>query len=843
MGNFLDSVTQRSNDSLVTLFQLRPDLANPSPTHLASLAARVSNSSSIARALASLNAQTLQVLEAVLLLHSLGQPTSATSVVFAVSGEHYVDTANVDTANVDTASATPEVVSILDNLGMLRDYALLWTESEDAITQSTVFHAVPGVELTMDRFPAGFGPLSHNTVSTSPLPPQAPQHAQSVINALLWGPPIAVVPTNLLSVRPAAHEPATNESLRWLLRNGYLELLDESHVYLPRQTAFALRGGRTHQGVSQPPLSSVTGSLTDQAIGAEAALHAQESVRLVSELVTLWEHTPASALRNGGLPVRELKRVAQELEIDSDTAVMVCEVAYAAQLVRAGDDLTKDFAPTQRVDAWLAADLAGRWSQLVQGVIASSRAPWRVGQLDDKAATINALHPQIHAPWIPRLKASILTVLAQHKGVPLTAQLVAAQLAWFAPRATASADAVAGILAQLEFLGLTGSGALLPQADTGDLAQALESALPIPVNELFIQSDLTGMVLGRPGSALESLLEVSAVVESRGSALTVRFTPESITRAFDSGMGATELVELLQSVSVTPIPQPLSYLIADVARKHGNIRVGVASTYVRLPDEISAAAVRSLGARGQVQFFDIAPCVLGSTASISSVLAVLREAGLAPAVEGPDGQIVTADRQTPRARVATRPARVSMEQHTGVATTFAGERAIEQLVAGHRAGQVRAQPSEHLVNLVDLIRSASSPTGSAQPAGSVQLVGSAHRVATHGSEHGTGGPDSRAQRNEIGQPSVEAVAPETSTHGATQPTKPDEETSVVVVNLREAIAHNLLVTLALADGKGTLHHRTVRPITLEQGRLRALDPARESELTVAIHRIATVNPA
>ncbi len=67
-----------------------------------------------------------------------------------------------------------------------------------------------------------------------------------------------------------------------------------------------------------------------------------------------------------------------------------------------------------------------------------------------------------------------------------------------------------------------------------------------------------------------------------------------------------------------------------------------------------------------------------------------------------------------------------------------------------------------------------------------------------------------------------------------------DEPSLTIVLLREAIADGALVTIAMADSRGTLTHRTLKPLTLDSGRLRAADPARESELTVAIHRIASV---
>jgi hypothetical protein len=61
--------------------------------------------------------------------------------------------------------------------------------------------------------------------------------------------------------------------------------------------------------------------------------------------------------------------------------------------------------------------------------------------------------------------------------------------------------------------------------------------------------------------------------------------------------------------------------------------------------------------------------------------------------------------------------------------------------------------------------------------------------------------------------------------------------------LREAVADRTEVWLELVDARGTTQRRLVRPLRLDGGRLRALDPARDAELTVAVHRIASVTRA
>ena len=851
MGTFSDSIRALDTQELTALLAARPDLASPSPANLVSLAARASNSASLARALATLNARRLQVLESVFILRSLGQPTAPANILFAILGADAAplisdeipapSTASgpavptepavaTDPADATEPAAPLDQAALLESdIAHLRAAALLWQDEDGAL------RLAPGLEDLFDTFPAGFGPLSRNECATEPLPATAPDGTQAIVRAVLWGPPVALVPQNLMSTHPRPSEPATNVSLRWLLHNSYLELLDATHVYLPRQTAFALRGHRTHKGISTPPLGQATPSLTAESIRSEAARAALEIVRLVTELISLWEREPAPSLRNGGLPVRELKRVSNELDLSSTDAILVCELALAARLIRAGGDAANDFAPTTAADDWLALTLEERWSVVVQGWLASQRTPWRVGQLDERAATINALHPELHDTRIPRLRANIVHLLQDHPFVPLTSELVIDELRWHAPRAGLDPDAVSGLLREAAFLGLTGAGALLPGAEES-LSAALTAALPQPVGEIFVQGDLTGMVPGRPTAPLEALLEMASVVESRGGALTVRFTPDSISRAFDEGLGAAELIDELAMYSVTPLPQPLTYLIADVARKHGNVRVGAASSYIRVPDEASAQAILASAAFASVGIFEIAPTVLGAAAPITTVLQLLREAGLAPVVESPDGQVITADRQGTRARVLTRPMRSHHDVNVGVSSPFPGDKALttEAFTRGHRSvGHSSSNISQLAAQLraeEDANPGANRPT--TQASASAHAAGSSKITTAAGSQHSSAHQSTPSQSDAQSAPQTPPQSEPTAT--------PADEPSQAIMTLREAISEGNLVEVTMADSRGALTKRILRPLTLDSGRLRAADPERESELTIAIHRIAAV---
>jgi hypothetical protein len=68
-----------------------------------------------------------------------------------------------------------------------------------------------------------------------------------------------------------------------------------------------------------------------------------------------------------------------------------------------------------------------------------------------------------------------------------------------------------------------------------------------------------------------------ATVESAGAAMVYRVSEQSIRHALDTGRSADALHTFFERSSKTPVPQGLTYLINDVARRHGQLRVGMAA--------------------------------------------------------------------------------------------------------------------------------------------------------------------------------------------------------------------------------------------------------------------------
>jgi hypothetical protein len=157
---------------------------------------------------------------------------------------------------------------------------------------------------------------------------------------------------------------------------------------------------------------------------------------------------------------------------------------------------------------------------------------------------------------------------------------------------------------------------------------------------VLLQADLTAVAPGPLAPGVAGDLSLVADVDSRGGATVYRFSDTSIRRALDAGRTAAELLEFLGSHSRTPVPQPLEYLVSDVARRHGRIRVGGAGAYLRSDDEAVLAEVLADRRTAVLRLRRLAPTVLAAQADPVTVLETLRQIGLAPAAEAADGTVV-----------------------------------------------------------------------------------------------------------------------------------------------------------------------------------------------------------
>jgi hypothetical protein len=202
------------------------------------------------------------------------------------------------------------------------------------------------------------------------------------------------------------------------------------------------------------------------------------------------------------------------------------------------------------------------------------------------------------------------------------------------------------------------------------------------VEHVLLQADLTAVAPGPLAGGLATFMRLVADVESRGGATVYRFTPDSVRRCLDAGWSVDQLLGTLTDASHTPVPQPLEYLVRDVARRHGQARVGSVRAYVRCDDETTLGAMVADRELSPLQLRSVAPTVLVSPVAAETVLDFLRDNGYAPAAESPDGGVVVPTAGRHRTPVHRRPNQVSAQ--------VVDDDLVTRLVGALRAGEEAA---------------------------------------------------------------------------------------------------------------------------------------------------------
>ena len=827
-------LTALPDREVAALLVARPDLAAPPSSSFLALATRAGAQGSVEQALAGLDAPMLAVAEAVVALSRLDESGKAegigpTEVVedacaggVVGAGDEPADDEPVSHPADNPASQTsPDNPDNADLAGLVVAHLPLEaeqvTEALDHLGRLALViegRPVAALETAFGPHPFGLGPWAAEPLSAEQLPPALeelsevvaggggepviPATSVEMLQALTWGPPAG-------TLRSGGTAPGAAP----LIERGWLERSSDARgrtrFILPRQVALALRGGRLTREALTAPEASVLETVGGDVVASESSFHAEETVRLVGALLEEWGREGGTIRRTGGVSVRALARTADAVDLEPDAAAHIIETAAGAGLLGLDDD-GATWVPSILSSGWLADSLPQRWAPLALAWAGSARTPWLTGTRDDDGTLRAVLGPDLEAGWAVRLRARVLALLGDlPQGASATPAFVRAALTWQSPRRTVPGGAISAVLAEAEALGITGGGALteagrilsrraaasldeqdagrgggVGSAERGDgdahaevlsddetlaaLEAALAADLPAAVETILVQSDLTAIVPGRPAPELAALLERTSVVESRGGALTVRFTPESVRGALDVGYRAEEITQAIGRYSPTPLPDSLSVLIQDAARHHGAVRVRAVSALLRIGDEATAAGLLAEPRLKDLGLDEVAPGILVATASAGQVLRELRATGLAPVTEDASGHMVVGPAAAQRGRRAPEPSRPGSEH--SVRRRRPGRRELAALVGRLRVGQEALQAAGEAAMATDPV----------------------HALAV----------------------------------------------------LRQAQSSRSRLRLTLAGPDGAVQERQVRVMAVEPGRVRLRDVVRETELTVAVHRIVSV---
>ncbi|CAM5602316.1 hypothetical protein GCM10010329_50510 [Streptomyces spiroverticillatus] len=662
-----ESLRTRPDASLSALLRARPDLLNPVPGDLTLLATRAGTRASVVRALERLDRFSLQTAEA---LAVAPDPAPYETLLHLMTG---------DEGDPATAEALPHAVHTL------REQALVWGADDrlrlvrtarELLAPSATHPSPTGLGPTVAEATAGMSPTrlqeiltaigvptTHDPVSAvraltalftdrtrmDALLDTAPSDALTVLDRLVWGPPYGEV----------SSDPAP--PVRWLRDHGLLLPTSARTVVLPREAALHLRAGRAHRTTEPAPPQLVPAPAhSPKMVDLTAAGQAFSALSTVEELLKDWDKGGPSVLRSGGLSVRDLKRTATARDLTEPTAAFWLELAYAAGLLASDGQADERYAPTPAYDEWLDLPPQDRWSRLAAAWLRATRTSGLVGGQDAKGRTLSVLGPDLDRSAAPEVRRRVLTLLASlPEGTAPDPEAVLTRLRWERPQRGTTGELRARLalwtLDEAELLGVTGRGALsahgraLAGLDTEAPSEAepetgaaalLAPLIPEPLDHVLLQADLTAVAPGPLQRPLAEALSVLADIESRGGATVYRFTPGSVRRALDSGQSASDLHAFLAAHSRTPVPQPLSYLIDDVARRHGHLRVGAASSYVRCDDDAVLGEILADKRSAGLGLRRLAPTVLASRAEPAALLDGLRSMGFAPAAESAAGDVL-----------------------------------------------------------------------------------------------------------------------------------------------------------------------------------------------------------
>ena len=655
---FADELRARTDDALASIFKLRPDLVSPVPNDFSALAARATSTPSLVRALDSINMWHYQIIEAAC---ALPEPFKKSEIVSVTSEE--------------TAFA-------LDHLWQM---GLLYKEGNNYRTPTNL-------KMLIGDEPAGLGPIAVKKFDFSILK-EIPKASEEVLAKLTWGPPRGQI----------GNIKKPGNAIGWLLDNGVLVALDSNTVALPRDVAIKLRGGKIHKEMVSKAPNLIGKEVVQKQIDLAAIANISTILRWCEELLHNLSDEPPTALRTGGLGVRDLKKIAEHLGIDETCAGFVAELCYLGGLLVIDSD--DQILPTSAFDIWLTKSAEERWYSLVVLWLDTSRVSGLIGKISDK--NVAPLGPELDRAGASLIRRSTLKVLNDNPQLMPDVKSLQEIVKWINPQ-RANNDYVEWTLREAEWLGITGQGALSTFGSNllnEKEVLEIESALPRPVDHILIQADNSAVAPGPLTPELASEMGTIADIESRGGATVYRFSDSSIRRGLDHGKTGDQIKTFLSKISKTPMPQPLDYLITDIAKRHGRLRVGSAHTYIRCEDEGLVQQILHDKKCEHLRLRKIAPQVLVTDFELAEVIGELREFGYLPAAEN-SGGVLLSQPNLRRSKSRPKPPRIISEftapkdaiVTAAVKTIRAGERSkkVESIIPGTSSNETLALINQYI---------------------------------------------------------------------------------------------------------------------------------------------------
>lgn len=485
------------------------------------------------------------------------------------------------------------------------------------------------------------------------------------------------------------------------------------------------------------PLPSESPKRTDET--REPTPHwSQRAFLETQQAVLVWRFAKTSPLkltRSGTLAKATEKLIADEIQARPEPlGVTVAALRAIGALVELGSHLHT----TPDGESWSRLPHPARWLVLAAGHLVAMPHPL-AHALSLTGTDLRAARDTVLPRLYPLLDDETLAVIREYVGTA-------------------------------EQLAVTAGGVLTPPAHTcvqggsqpilDALSQATE-AFPQVAPGVYLQPDLSVIAPGPIDPRIGLRLLEIADLTAPGLATSLVITDRTLSRALDHGWTTDEIREFLTQVSLTPIPQPLEYLLGDLAARHGAIVVAPLNT----PDGATVVRVRDPRMTSEL-LADPRLSMLGLT--------------------------------------------VSSEAPNTLVTRLASDH-VCSILSDARYPATRDSSAQR--NETPITHEVAEPD-------SGWVVSFIERIITQ----------SPADTNELA---------ETVTR-LTRPAPDGDRVDIVpVLELAARIGQHLMITVS--DGKRD-HHVELLPLSIAQGRLRALDPRAGLERTISIRAITAVEP-
>ena len=289
------------------------------------------------------------------------------------------------------------------------------------------------------------------------------------------------------------------------------------------------------------PVSQTEVRVTD----AGSAEHAFATSTSIVELISELQHESARELARGGVALPDSKRLAASMGVDIERVPELLDIANRAGLVALDSGR---WMPTSASADWLSGSSGQRWARLASA-------------------------------WLERLPADIRVILG-HRAHAVWGDQLQEYVDWLFPAGGEHMrERVLIYTRDAQLLGITSDhvpstpGTALITEGPETAAAAMVALFPPEVTQVYLQHDLSIVSPGPLAPAVDARLRTMADVEGRALASTYRVSTSSIYRAMAVGETVQSIRKFLSGISLTGIPQPLEYLIAEAGNRYGLVRV------------------------------------------------------------------------------------------------------------------------------------------------------------------------------------------------------------------------------------------------------------------------------